>query len=199
MKLLRHLLPTAVLFSTTCLLTATPPRHTIAQSTESQLRPTVGDTEVAPKFVVYVGGGASISPPDTIGGGGGIPMISFSSNGPLFMAGEVALHDDKARLLKIALFVRNSGHEASSFKIGDVSLIIDSHTLNDFVAVGYDSKLCAMGDEDRKKVKEIVVTIPPGEKRQLSFVFPLFNPDSNQGELVLGNLSPVPFKFIAGR
>jgi HEAT repeat protein len=155
---------------------------------------TVNTIAVSTKFLAYFGGGTNISPPDTIGSGDGIPLISIS-NGASFLAGEVSSKDEKAKLIKITFAVTNPAQEATSFKIGDVQLVIGSDRLNDFVAVGYDSKLCAMSDADRKAVKEIVVTIPPTGTRRLSFAFPLFNPDSKRGELVLGSLSPVPFEI----
>ena len=77
------------------------------------------------------------------------------------MAGEVSSQDEKVKLIKITFTVTNPAQEPTSFKIGDVLLVIGSDRLNDFVAVGYDSKLCAMSDADRKSVKEIVVTVPP--------------------------------------
>lgn len=126
----------------------------------SQLKLTVKTIAVATKFPAYVGGGTNISPPDTIGGGNGIPLISFS-NGASFLAGEVSSQDEKVKLIKITFTVTNPAQEPTSFKIGDVLLVIGSDRLNDFVAVGYDSKLCAMSDADRKSVKEIVVTVPP--------------------------------------
>jgi len=191
----RSVVASTLLLSTACLL-AIAPTQAVAQGMTTNLRPSVTATASATKFLVYVGGGANISPPDTFGGGGGIPLISMS-NGAAFMAGEITSKGDKAKLIKVSLAVTNLAQVPSSFKIGDVSLIIGSDTLNDFAAVGYDSKLCAMGDEDRKKVKEIVVTVPPKATRRLSYVFPLFNPDAKHGELVVAGSTPVPFE-IAG-
>jgi hypothetical protein len=212
MKLLRHVLPSAaasVLFliaACSAPQSATPQSATpsqppaaqkpaVAEVKPSPFKLTVNTTAVASKFLAYVGGGTNISPPDTIGGGDGIPAISFSNNGPAFLAGEVSSEDKKAKLIKITFTVTNPTQESASFKIGDVRLVIGSDTPNDFVAVGYDSKLCAMSDPDRKRVKEIVVTVPPKGTRRLSFAFPLFNPDSKRGELALGSSSPVAFEI----
>src|SRR5208283_987134 len=70
------------------------------KSTPSQLKLTVDTITVATKFLAYVGGGTNISPPDTIGGGDGIPLISIS-HGTSFFAGEVSSKDEKAKLIKI--------------------------------------------------------------------------------------------------
>jgi hypothetical protein len=174
--------------------TAAVQKQAAAKSTPSQLKLTVNTITVATKFLAYVGGGTNISPPDTIGGGDGIPLISIS-NGASFLAGEVSSKDEKTKLIKITITVTNSGQEAASFKIGDVLLVVGAGRLNDFAAVGYGSKLCAMSDADRKVVKETVVTVPPAGTRVFSFAFPLLNPDSKRGELVLGSLSPVPFEI----
>ena len=211
MTLIRYLLPSvaasALLLSAACTApqpaapqsatpqTAAPQKQAAEESPPSPLKLTVNTTAVASKFLAYVGGGSNISPPDTIGGGEGIPLISFSNNGPAFMAGEVRSSDAKAKLIKITFTVKNPAREPASFKIGDVRLDIGADRLNDFVAVGYDSKLCAMSGADRKAVKEIVVTVPPAGATRLSFAFPLFNPDSTRGELVLGSSSPVPFEI----
>jgi hypothetical protein len=162
----------------------------------NQLKLAVNSVEVATKFVVYVGGGANISPPSTFGGGGGILMISFSNNGPAFMAGEVSAKE-KTKLIKITLAITNTAQNATSFNIGDVGLDIGFGKLNDFFAVGYGSQLCSMSDEDRKKVKEIVVTVAPAETRSLSFVFPLFNADAKHGEVLLSGAAPAPFNIGA--
>ena len=50
-----------------------------------------------------------------------------------------------------------------------------------------------MGDADRKKVKEIVVTVAPGDDRSLSYAFPI-GADAKRGGVVLGNSTPVPFE-----
>jgi hypothetical protein len=176
------------------ILTALP---TIA-GTPSPFAVTVDSAAVGPKFVVYLGGGDNISPPAPVGGGGGVPLLSFSNNGPAFMAGEVSSKDANTRLIRITFTVRNTAHDAASFKIGDVGLAVGSERWNDFMAVGYDTQLCAMGDEDRKKVKEIVVTVRPGEARQLSVIFPLTKADSKQGELLLGSAAPATFQ-VSGR
>jgi hypothetical protein len=156
-------------------------------------------------FQVYVGGGTNISPPDTFGGGGGIPLISMS-DGAAFMAGEISSKSDKVNLLRIMFTVTNSTPSvpdgqsvppATSFKIGDVSLRIGAETVNDFLAVGYGSKLCAMSDTDRKKVTETVVAVSPGEERTLSFAFPI-GADAKHGELRLRNSTPVPFDIESG-
>ena len=163
----------------------------------NQLTTAVDSVAVAPKFAVYVGGGANISPPAPIGGGGGIPLISMS-NGAAFMAGEVSSPDKNMKLLRITFTVRDTGHDATSFKIGDVGLAVGSEKWNDFMAVGYGTQLCAMGNEDRKKVREIVVTLRPGQARQLSVLFPLPSADAKEGELLLGSAPPASFQ-IRGR
>ena len=166
------------------------------QPAQSKLPPSpfkavVDSAEGGDKFLAYVGGGANISPPDTFGGGGGIPLISIS-NGTSFMAGEISSRSEKIKLVKVALSVTNSGQTAATFKIGDVRVRVGAASVNDFVAAGYNSRLCAMSDEDRKKVKQIAVTLAPGESSSLSYAFPI-DAGVKGGELLLGNSAPVPF------
>src|SRR5271157_1077892 len=82
----------------------------------SPLKLKVDSIEVGTVFQAYVGGGANISPPDTLGGGEGIPLISIS-NGTTFLAGEVSSRDAKARLIKITFSVANPTAQTHSFKI----------------------------------------------------------------------------------
>ena len=166
----------------------------VASEISSPLKLTVENTEVGLKFSVYVGGGANISPPDTFGGGGGIPMISIS-NGASFLAGEVSSRDGSTKFIRISLTVSNPTQDAHSFKIGDVALVSGKSRMNDFAAVGYGSKLCAMGDADRKTVKKIVVDVAPGETENLSYLFPLMDASATQGQIVLGNSAPVTFEI----
>lgn len=163
--------------------------------TPSPLKLTVDEITVGTTFQAYVGGGVNISPPDTFGGGDGIPLISIS-DGAAFMAGEVSSKSETAKLLKITFTVANSVQAATSFKIGDVSLAIGTERVTDFAAVGYDSKLCAMSDTDRKKVKEIVVDVSSGGARTLSFAFPI-SATAKRGELMVGKSVRVPLE-IAG-
>jgi peptidoglycan hydrolase-like protein with peptidoglycan-binding domain len=164
-------------------------------ATPSPLKVTVDNVAIGTTFQAYVGGGANISPPDTFGGGGGIPLISIS-DGAAFMAGEVSSKSETTKLLKITFTVANSADAATSFKIGDVSLAIAAVRVTDFAAVGYDSKLCAMSDTDRKKVKEIVVDVSPSGARTLSFAFPI-SATAKRGELMVGKSVRVPLE-IAG-
>lgn len=199
MKVTRHLLPSAALLLSVALSTAAalqtgaPPKQAVAKGTSSQLRVTVNAVAVATKFVAYLGGRTNISPPDTVGGREGVPLISFSDKGPPFMASEIGSKDEKTKLIKVTFTVTNAAHEPASFKIGDVRLVVGADRSNDFAAVGYDTKLCAMSDTDRKRVKEIVVTIPPAGARRLSYAFPLLRADAKRAELALGSSTPVPF------
>ncbi|PYT67435.1 MAG: hypothetical protein DMG41_19605 [Acidobacteria bacterium] len=197
MQVTRHLLPSTALVLSVALTTAaapqTPPKQAVAKGTSSQLKVTVNAVAVATKFVAYLGGRTNISPPDTVRGGEGVPLISFSDKGPAFMAGEVGSKDEKTKLIKVTFTVTNAAQEPASFKIGDVRLVVGADRSNDFTAVGYDSKLCAMSDPDRKRVKEIVVTIPPAGARRLSYAFPLLRADAKRAELAVGSSTPVPF------
>ena len=113
---------TAAKSSTPAASPATPAEASpVAPAISSPLKLTVENTEVGLKFSVYVGGGANISPPDTFGGGGGIPMISIS-NGASFLAGEVSSRDGSTKFIRISLTVSNPTQDAHSFKIGDVAL-----------------------------------------------------------------------------
>lgn len=163
-----------------------------APAVTSPLKLKVESVEVGTKFLAYVGGGANISPPDTLGGGEGIPLISIS-NGSSFLAGEVSSRDGKAKIIKITFSVGNPTAQPLSFKIGDVALATGGAAVNDFAAVGYGSKLCAMSEADRKAVKEIVVEVPTRGTRELSFAFPLDPADVKTGELMLRNAAPIAF------
>lgn len=174
----------------TCLL---PISH--APAAEPQLSLTVNSAAVSSTFTVYVGGGANISPPPTAGGGGGVPVLSFSNNGPAFMAGEISSKDSKTTLVRLTFTIRNTSPSAASFKIGDVSLTVGSEKWNDFAAVGYDSQLCAMDNDDRKKVKEIIVTIPAGQSKTLSYIFPRFSTETNHAELHLNDSLSTSFNI----
>lgn len=77
-----------------------PQKPTVAEVEPGPFKLTVNTTAVASKFLAYVGGGTNISPPDTIGGGDGIPAISFSNNGPAFLAGEISSEDKKTNSSK---------------------------------------------------------------------------------------------------
>jgi len=153
-------------------------------------------TAVAQRFQAYVGGGANIEPPEPMsfpfGGGGGMPLISISG-GSAFLAGEIGSEDSTKKLIKIEVSIRNSTTNAQSFKIGDISLALSGTRMNDFAAVGYGDKLCAMSDDDKKKVKEIAVEVPPLSMRRLSYAFGPLSPESKQGELSLGRAEPVSF------
>jgi len=159
----------------------------------SPFKLTVTDIKVGNKFQAYVGGGTNIEPPAPFGGGGGIPSISMSG-GATFLAGEISSKSDKVKLVRVEFTVENSGHAPASFKIGDVGLTVGSEKLNDFLAVGYVDRLCAMSDADRKKVKEIVETVPPAGLRLIVVAFPV-SADAKHGELRLGNSTPVPLEF----
>lgn len=163
----------------------------VATKTPSHFEVSVESVEVAKKFPAYVGGGANIDPPDTVGGGDGVPMISISS-GSAFLAGEVSA-SGTASLVKVTVMITNPATVAASFKIGDVRLAAGSEKWTDFAAVGYGHKLCAIGAADRKKVKATVVTIPADESRRLSFAFPLLNSGAKNGQVAIGTSPPVHF------
>jgi len=164
------------------------------------LKVSVASVAVATKFQVYVGGGANISVPETLqsplGGDGGIPAISMS-RGSTFLAGEVDSGDAKTKLIKLQLVIDNPTEKTRMFKIGDLSLLLAGARLNDFVAVGYKDRLCAMSEADRRIVKQIVVEVPPKAQRTVSYIFPLLNPDAKQGAIVLQHSLPVTFQINA--
>ena len=121
-------------------------------------------------------------------------MISISS-GSAFLAGEVSSKDEKTKLIKVECTIDNPTEKPESFKIGDLLLSVAGDRVSSFMAVGYDDRLCAMSDVDRRTVKEIVVEVSPKAKRTLSYIFPLFNPEAKQGEIVLQHSPPVTFKI----
>ena len=123
-----------------------------------------------------------------------MPMISMSS-GSAFLAGEVSSKDEKTKLIKVECTINNPTEKPESFKIGDLSLSVAGDRASDFMAVGYDDRLCAMSGVDRRTVKEIVVEVSPKTRRTLSFIFPLFSPEAKQGEIVLQQSPPVTFKI----
>ena len=160
------------------------------------LRLSIASVEVASRFQAYVGGGANIEPPTPIdfGGGGGMPLISIS-NGSSFLAGEVNSTDPRAQLIRIETEIRNPAKKPAFFKIGELSFAIAGTRTNEFIAVGYDNRLCAMSDADRQKVKQIVVEVSPQSRRSLSYVFPLPTAESEQGQLLLERAAPVSFEI----
>lgn len=157
----------------------------------SQIAVSIDAVEIGTAFQAYVGGGTNISPPDTIGGGDGIPLISISS-GASFLAGEVRSSDAKKRLVKITVRFANPTGSARSFKIGDIALLLGAHKSGNFLAVGYGSKLCAISSGDQKAVQQIVVDIPPGGSRSLSYVFPVDASESKHGHLALADSTVIP-------
>jgi hypothetical protein len=169
-----------------------PPASRPSATSPSALKLAIKSVLVRTTFQVRVGGGANINAPDAFGGGGGIPLISIQE-GSTFLPGEVSSKDGKTKLIKIVFTVENPLQETKSFKIGDIALVVGEARWNDFMAVGYGDKLCAMSDTDRRTVKEIVVDVAPKGTRTLSYVFPFFSADSKQGELVLGNSTSVSF------
>src|SRR5437899_1916246 len=139
MQVTRHLLPSTALVLSVALTTAaapqTPPKQAVAKGTSSQLKVTVNAVAVATKFVAYLGGRTNISPPDTVRGGEGVPLISFSDKGPAFMAGEVGSKDEKTKLIKVTFTVTNAAQEHAYFKIGDFRCVVGADRSNDFTAV----------------------------------------------------------------
>jgi hypothetical protein len=160
------------------------------------LRLTISSVAVANKFQAYVGGGSNIEAPEPIsffGGGGGMPLVSIA-HGTTFLAGEVSSTNGNRELVRIEVVVQNPTEKSESFKIGDLSFAVAGVRAKDFVAVGYNDLLCAMGDADRQKVKEIAVEVAPQSRRTLSYVFVLPGQGA-QGELVLENATPVSFEI----
>ena len=121
-------------------------------------------------------------------------MISLGG-GSTWLAGEVSSNDPKTKLLKVTFTVTNSAHDTTSFKIGDVRLEVGTEQWDDFLAVGYNTQLCSMGDDDRKKVKQIVVSIPAGGRKTLSYVFPIASSHPGQGQLTVGASPQVTFEI----
>lgn len=161
------------------------------------LKLSVSSIAVGGRFQAYVGGGANISPPEPFGGGGGgIPLISIS-NGSSFLAGEVSSKDERTNLIRIECSMENPTQESESFKIGDLSLTVDGAPTGDFVAVGYDDRLCAMSDTDRQTVKLQTIELSPKARRTLSYVFTLTNSGSKQGVLMLPSATPASFQIEA--
>ncbi|HKS80534.1 MAG TPA: hypothetical protein VJR23_03435 [Candidatus Acidoferrales bacterium] len=165
----------------------------VANAQEPKLGVTVNAAVTGEKFPAYVGGGANISPPDTIGGGGGIPLISMS-NGATFLAGEIRTSSPKFQIMRITFTVQNSGQTPIDFKIGDVTLKSNQTKWDEFMAVGYGDKLCAMNDEDRKKVKEIKISLKPGEQARLIIAFPV-DAGAKSGDLLVAGAKPVHFEI----
>lgn len=168
----------------------------IVRVAPSPIKVRVDKIEVGPKFLAYVGGGTNISPPDTVGGGEGIPMISITettSGTSSFMAGEITSQNNKTKLLKITVTSNNPTGAPISFKIGDIKLTIGSGSESDFVGVGYNSKLCVIADTDREAVKKISVTLQPGQSQTITYAFPISDLSAKQGHVELGRSSPTSF------
>ena len=161
------------------------------------LQVTVASVDVSSEYDVYVGGGSNISAPEPIGGDGGMPMISMS-NGSSFLAGKIHATDDQTKLIRIECAVENPTEVPASFKIGDMALTVAGVRTDEFVAVGYDAQLCAMGDADRETVKAIAVEVSPKSHRTVSYVFALANPDAKSGQVALRNsVAPVSFEITS--
>jgi len=167
-------------------------QSTVAAPTASPLQITVEHAELGQKFLAYVGGGANISPPDTVGGGGGIPMISIS-NGASFLAGEISAVEGRAKILRVGFTVNNPTPKPISFKIGDLALVTGTGQRADFAAVGYVEKLCAMSEQDRKRVKEIVEAVPAKGLTRMCIAFMVSLPAPRQARLALGTSMSAPF------
>lgn len=166
----------------------------------SLLKVEIDSVAVSDSFVVYVGGGTNIEPPAPLPfQRGGIPVISMSKGDDgktsSFLAGEVKAKDKNSRLIKVACTIKNPSEKPQQFRIGDISMSIDSVKNKDFLAVGLGSEPCAMSDDDRKVVKKKTINIPPGEQRSVTYIFGLFTPEPKQGELSLGNLASAIFKI----
>jgi hypothetical protein len=146
------------------------------QSTTKEVPPplqlAVNHIEVATSFPAYLGGGSKIIFPDAT-------------------RGELT---SPANLLKITFSVTNTSQETASFQIGDVQLAIGPYIFDDFAAVGYDAKLCAVPYEyHRKCLKEDYVSVSPAATRVLSFAFPVPDSAFKRGELFLRKTKSVPF------
>jgi hypothetical protein len=85
----------------------------VEKNTPTRLELSVESVEVAKKFPAYVGGGANIDPPDTVGGGDGIPMISIGG-GSSFLAGEVGAKREGGVRLRTRWRARGQGHRTLS-------------------------------------------------------------------------------------
>ena len=158
----------------------------------TDLKLSVSGVSVGTKFQIYVGGGANIDPPATIGGGDGIPAISFGG-GSSFMAGQLSSNDGKTKFIKVSCTVANPANGPRAFKIGDITMTVAGAKADGFAGVGYDGRVCGMGGDDRKAVEEISVELQPNGSRDVTYIFPLFAPDSKKGELSLQNGTPVSF------
>jgi len=164
----------------------------------SPIRPRVRWVKIRTKFFVRRGGGADISPKEGIysdgdNDGDEIPAISMSNNS-VFVAGELKVQGEGIKLIKIVCDFENPLQQIESFKIGDVALIIGQYRSNNFLAVGYDSKLCEISHEYRDSVKKIVVEVPAKGTKTLSFVFAFALNNFKQGSIVIGGSTPVPFQ-----
>jgi hypothetical protein len=118
------------------------------EGAESQLEFRVSAIEAATGFSACVGSGPRILPPDDIGGGDSIALVSIS-NGATVRDREVRYKDEKVKLIKITFTVRNPTQEPTVLKLGDMRLLIGSGTLRD---VGYDFRFCDMPARDVKKL-----------------------------------------------
>jgi hypothetical protein len=154
----------------------------------------VEEAYVRAKLGIYVGGGTNIDPPDTFGGGDGIPMISIS-NGSAFLAGELSSDDKNVRFLAVTFRLTNPTQAPQSFRIGDIKLAGPTGSLSEFAAVGYGGKLCGVSGADRDAVSKTSVELSPNDSRRLSMAFPVA-PDALKGlELVLGSAPRAPIKI----
>lgn len=160
----------------------------------SPLKLQVDEAFVRAKLDIYVGGGSNIDPPDPVGGGDGIPLISLSNNGPAFMAGELSASDGKTRFLKVTFDVTNPTAAPQSFRIGDLKMTDSSGTQWNWAAVGYGDKLCGMSGADRDAVAQTSVQLAPHASRQMSMAFPVTSSGTQGLELALGSSPRIAVK-----
>jgi biopolymer transport protein ExbD len=171
----------------------TPPTASFGPT---DLKLSVSDVSVRTKFQVYVGGGVNIVPPQPFDGGDGVPAIQIGSSGGkslIFMAGELQSDDAKSKFIKVSCTITNSATETRVFKIGDVTMTVDGAKADGFAGVGYDDRVCSMGEDDRKTVQNIRVELPPNGTRHVTYIFQLAAPDSKKADLSFQNRTPLSF------
>jgi hypothetical protein len=170
----------------------------------SPLTLTVSSRILGDTFGLYMGGGTDIEPPGPLGGGDGIPVISISE-GHSFTAGSTNKVAGK-QWVKIACDIHNPTTTTQPFLLGELCVSLTQNNAaapggaapaetwsNDFVAVGYNDRLCAVEDEYRLEIKSIAIQIGAGGSRTIDFLFLLPDTQADAAPFALRPFSPPIF------
>ena len=167
----RHISVYLLIISLTCLITQLNGEE-VATIYADSIEIQITSTETADTLPAYVGGGTAIS--ETV-----FPVGGRMSRGTLvrgddgvmamYLAGEITAPENGLLIMFKCIIINNS-QEPQDFRIGDIALVVDGSML-DFIAVGTGIFVFAKYEEDRDNVKEKIISIQPGKKAGIKYVF----------------------------